>query len=199
MPSVLRILSLKAHKLGYGPRLAFETFLRKNSKHWQTLPKCSLSSGGVADPENKGKPQRGVNFDTLGSWNNRMELALNLEQSIKTGKIIPDITVDKCASATLLGRRNANEDRVIVSELQKNLLLFGIFDGHGGDLAVNYVVEHIQPHIQHWLDKGEHDLKKILYNSFVEINNAFSRFLFYNYAGILFYTHNPRLKGYSKI
>jgi hypothetical protein len=49
--------------------------------------------------------QKGVNFETLGSWNNRIDMPIMIEESIKTGKLIPEIPLDQVGKATLLGRR----------------------------------------------------------------------------------------------
>ena len=36
---------------------------------------------------------------------------------------------------TLLGRRKKNEDRTHVEQLQDDIMLFAIYDGHGGDVS----------------------------------------------------------------
>lgn len=66
---------------------------------------CSISTGSgnnrkitggiLSDPENKGERQQGVNFDTLGSWNNRINMPLAVEKSIKMGRIIPEIPLEQ--------------------------------------------------------------------------------------------------------
>ena len=121
------------------------TFCHKNwnnSKilvHTRTLKSSHYkqrSSGYLSDPGNIGKRQSGVNFDTLGSWNNRLGLDVNLEESIASGKLIPKICTDDAASATVLGRRKQNEDRVSIEEISPELLLFAIYDGHGGSVRV---------------------------------------------------------------
>lgn len=52
------------------------------------------------------------NFDTLGTWDNRIDLPLLLQASIKHGKPIPKISVENVGTATVLGRRTTNEDRL---------------------------------------------------------------------------------------
>ena len=64
----------------------------------------------LSDPENKGSQQRHVNFDTLGTWDNRIDFTLLLQQSIKHGKPIPKISVDNIGHASVIGRRMQNED-----------------------------------------------------------------------------------------
>lgn len=51
------------------------------------------------------------NFDTLGTWDNRIDLPLLLQASIKHGKPIPKISVENVGSASVIGRRTTNEDR----------------------------------------------------------------------------------------
>ena len=64
----------------------------------------------LSDPENKGSQQRHVNFDTLGTWDNRIDFSLLLQQSIKHGKPIPKISVNNIGHANVIGRRLQNED-----------------------------------------------------------------------------------------
>lgn len=65
----------------------------------------------LADPENKGERQNHVNFDILGTWDNRIDFPMLLQESIKTGKPIPKISIDNCGVASVIGRRKSNEDR----------------------------------------------------------------------------------------
>ena len=134
------------------------------------VPLC----GVLSDPENKGQRQAGVNFDTIGSWNNRLEMPIQVEKSIEKGRLIPQIPLDKVGSASLVGRRKVNEDRFRIEEIDSDLLFFGIFDGHGGDLAVEFVDNHILDHIRFWLSKSS-DLFEVLRNSFIDINNVLTR------------------------
>lgn len=55
-----------------------------------------------------------MNFDTLGSWNNRLTLPILYEQSIKTGKLIPRVPLDEIGLTSVIGRRKDNEDRSVV-------------------------------------------------------------------------------------
>ena len=110
-------------------RVLIHTRNLKSSKFHQR------SSGYLSDPGNVGKRQSGVNFDTLGSWNNRLGLDVNLKQSIASGKLIPQIDVGTAASASVIGRRKQNEDRVTIDEISPDLILFAIYDGHGGAVS----------------------------------------------------------------
>jgi len=139
----------------------------------------------LTDPANTGKRARGVNFDTLGSWNNRLDLAINMEESIRRGKLIPLISLDAVGIASLRGRRQENEDRTIICELAPSLLMFGIFDGHGGPDAADYVVEQLPVHIKYWLECGETDFTVILRRAFIDVNNGYTRDIYHRYiAGL---------------
>jgi len=140
--------------------------------------KASTTTHGISplsDPENKGQRQTGVNFDVLGSWNNRLELNVNVQQSIKRGSLIPQITLDNVGYASLCGRRKVNEDKLLISEVKPGLLMFGIFDGHGSDLASQYAQDHFQDHVAFWIERGERNLEVVLKNAFVDLNNMFTR------------------------
>lgn len=58
--------------------------------------------------EHRNEPE---NFDTLGTWDNRIDLPLLLQASIKHGKPIPKISVENVGTASVIGRRTTNEDR----------------------------------------------------------------------------------------
>lgn len=47
-----------------------------------------------------------------GSWDNRIDFNILLQQSINYGKPIPKITCDMAGSASVIGRRTTNEDRI---------------------------------------------------------------------------------------
>jgi hypothetical protein len=136
----------------------------------------------LTDPGNTGKRTTGVNFDTLGSWNNRLHLPINMEESIRRGQLIPVISLNDIGIASLCGRRINNEDRTVTQVLAPNLLMFGIFDGHGGQEAVDYVVDHLPGHVAYWLENGETDLTVILRRSFLDVNNGFTRLLYHHHV-----------------
>ena len=142
------------------------------------LARCCIPHRPVSylsDPGNTGRRARGVNFDTLGSWNNRLELAINVEESIRRGRLIPMISLADVGVASLDGRRHENEDRTIAVELAPNLLMFGIFDGHGGTEAVDYIVEHLPQLVKHLLEDGNSDLSSALQQAYLDVDDAFSR------------------------
>ena len=144
------------------------------SRHYARKTERLMGNSYLSDPENKGKRQKGVNFDTLGSWNNRMEMPIQLEKSIEKGRLIPQIPFAKIGSASLVGRRKINEDRYAIKELNSDLVYFGIFDGHGGPLAVDFVNNHMEDHVRFWQSKST-DLLEVLRNSFIDVNNVLTR------------------------
>jgi len=142
-----------------------------------------LSYRWYSDDKSSRKQRDHINFDTLGTWDNRIELPLQLSESIKHGKPIPKISLSNVGTATNIGRRTTNEDRLSVKELSPDLLYFAVFDGHGGPACADFCNTYTHDHIVNWLQKGERDLKTILELVFSELDNAFSRFIAYSGQG----------------
>ncbi|RUS91153.1 hypothetical protein EGW08_001066 [Elysia chlorotica] len=124
------------------------------------------------------KNVRGVNLDTIGSWNNKLSLPILYEQSVKKGKIIPRVPLDEIHALSVIGRRKENEDRYIIEEIRPNLLYFGMFDGHGGDFAVDFVSSHMIDPLSFWLTQTP-NLSSVLKHSFCELQNLLARHLAY--------------------
>ncbi|XP_072050793.1 protein phosphatase Mn(2+)-dependent 1K-like isoform X2 [Amphiura filiformis] len=148
--------------LGILTRRLSSNYLRNNSSALavQTC-KCTVAV--------RHSSTRREDWDSFGSWDERIYEPILLEQSIKHGIPIPKVSLENVGTASLQGRRSVNEDRIIIQELQPNLLLFGLFDGHAGALAADFTVEHLCDLIQTEI-KGEHDLQKVLSKAFVEVN-----------------------------
>lgn len=119
----------------------------------------------------------GQNFDTLGAWNNKLSLSVDYEKSLRKGRLIPEVTLDNVGIASLLGRRNTNEDRTKVVELKPNLVMFGIFDGHGGAAAVEYVHQNFSEIIAEQFPEGTEDLDAGLRKAFQNMNATLIRHL----------------------
>ncbi|XP_074605095.1 protein phosphatase Mn(2+)-dependent 1K-like [Brevipalpus obovatus] len=118
-----------------------------------------------------------------GSWDNRIDFTILLQQSINYGKPIPKISMEMVGQASVIGRRNTNEDRIKVKEILPNLLYIALFDGHGGPLAADFCYERLEYYIEYWLRRGENDLENVLTKSFVAINNSFAHFITFNWPG----------------
>lgn len=82
---------------------------------------CVLSK--ITQSEYRNEPE---NFDTLGTWDNRIDLPLLLQASIKHGKPIPKISIENVGTASVIGRRTTNEDRYRY-EFLKILLIILLF------------------------------------------------------------------------
>ncbi|XP_041486052.1 protein phosphatase 1K, mitochondrial-like isoform X2 [Lytechinus variegatus] len=123
---------------------------------------------------------RGVNWDNFGIWGNRIEEPILLQQSIKHGIPIPKISVGRIGKESLTGRRAENEDRICIKELRPNLLYVGIFDGHAGSMAVDYVHHNLEFHLNFWLER-EYDLQIVLKKAFEDLNNKLTRYLYIHY------------------
>ncbi|XP_055959197.1 protein phosphatase 1K, mitochondrial [Patella vulgata] len=143
-----------------------------NQRHFHTCVR--LLSRPLTDPENRGQSQDGVNFDTLGSWNNRIDMPILMEESIKKGKLIPRVAFHDISSSSLIGRRKTNEDRFVTKELIPGLHYFAIFDGHGGPFAVDYISSHLEDHLRYWTTKTT-SLADVIEKSFLNINNMLCR------------------------
>ncbi|XP_071150705.1 protein phosphatase 1K, mitochondrial-like [Mytilus edulis] len=128
----------------------------------------------LTDPENKGGQQRGVNFDTLGSWNNRLDMPIMMNESIKRGNLIPEIPFEHVGIDSLLGRRKVNEDRYFMEKISPTLLCFAVFDGHGGSVVSDFVSKVLTDHIKFWLLR-ETDLCLVLKQAFIDVNNMLAR------------------------
>ncbi|XP_014662246.1 PREDICTED: protein phosphatase 1K, mitochondrial-like [Priapulus caudatus] len=138
------------------------------------------ASRGVRDPENIGKGITGTNFDTMGTWNNMISMPLQMNESIRRGRIIPKISMDQIGLSSVLGRREYQEDRSIVKKLPypgggHDLLYFAVFDGHGGSHAADFAYTTLEDHVLFWLERGERDLGVVLRRAFVGVNNSFAR------------------------
>ena len=131
----------------------------------------------LTDPENRGLSQRFTNFDTLGTWNNKLSLSVDYEKSMRHGRLIPEVTAKNVGVASLLGRRNTNEDRYIITELMPNLMMFAIFDGHGGSPAVDYVHQNFAKIISSHISGVDDDLSAVLRKAFETMNATLTRHL----------------------
>ncbi|UYV64828.1 PPM1K, partial [Cordylochernes scorpioides] len=121
-------------------------------------------------------PQQ-IDFDTLGIWDNRIDWPLLLQQSIKHGKPIPQISIKNAGYASVSGRRPTNEDRYRCRELAQDLLYLAVFDGHGGPQCADFASQHLESHILSKLHRGQMDLRAILRISFLELNTAFQEYV----------------------
>lgn len=109
----------------------------------------------------------------FGTWDDRIQEPILLKQSIKHGVPIPHVSLEHAGLASIVGRRKVNEDRILLKELEADILCFGIFDGHAGALAAEFTKEHLVECIHSHLSK-EHDLQKVLEAAFLDVNKKLS-------------------------
>ena len=115
-----------------------------------------------------------LEFDTLGTWDTRLDVQINEDASLRTGTVVPDIDVNMIGTFTNQGRRTYQEDRFVVKMLRPDLLYCAVFDGHGGSRCAEYCAEHFHTYISHFLAR-ESSVSRVLEKSFFEVNKSFSR------------------------
>ncbi|XP_027021778.2 protein phosphatase 1K, mitochondrial isoform X2 [Tachysurus fulvidraco] len=120
------------------------------------------------DADGSGRPST---WDSFGIWDNRIEAPILLPPSIRYGKPIPRISLDHVGSASLIGRRRDNEDRLRVAELTPSTVYFALFDGHGGSQAADFCYTHMESYIRKGLEK-EWDLEQVLTKAFLQVDAA---------------------------
>lgn len=126
-----------------------------------------------------------VTWDSFGIWDNRIEEPILLPSSIRYGKPIPQVSLSRVGSASVLGLRKQNEDRLRVARIHDNLLYFAVFDGHGGPHAADYCYTFMEKFIRDGLEE-EDDLEKILKKAFLDADKALHTHLsYFNNASFL--------------
>ncbi|KAL0970610.1 hypothetical protein UPYG_G00244400 [Umbra pygmaea] len=140
-----------------------------------SLVQVRWSSSTRFDPDGSGRP---TTWDSFGIWDSRIEEPIMLPPSIRYGKPIPQVSLSRVGSASLLGQRRVNEDRYYLGRLSENILCFSVFDGHGGSHAADYCETYMEKHIRDALQL-EDDLEKALTQAFLELDKALFRNLSY--------------------
>uniref|UniRef100_UPI0037E883B6 protein phosphatase 1K, mitochondrial n=1 Tax=Semicossyphus pulcher TaxID=241346 RepID=UPI0037E883B6 len=121
---------------------------------------------------------RPLTWDSFGIWDNRIEEPIQLPSSVKYGKPIPQVNLSRVGSASVLGLRKQNEDRLRVARVHENLLYFAVFDGHGGPHAADYCFTFMEKFIRDALE-DEDDLEKVLNKAFLDVDKALHTHLSY--------------------
>lgn len=111
---------------------------------------------------------------------------LVVEKSIKMGRIILEIFLEQVGIVIYIGRKLVNEDRYVVERLILEILCFGIFDGYGGELVVDFVFINIIYFIRYWLGRIE-DLNRVLKYVYIDINNMLIRYMNFYCLGKVYY------------
>ena len=124
--------------------------------------------------ESRKRSRKSAEFDTLGTWDTRLNVKIDEDATMRSGHIVPQIEVSMVGEATHLGRRNYQEDRARVEQLRADLLYLAVFDGHGGESCAEYCHQNFHRHILHHLER-EQDLDVVLRKSFHDVNRSFER------------------------
>ena len=61
--------------------------------------------------ESRKRSRKSAEFDTLGTWDTRLNVKIDEDATMRSGQIVPQIEVSMVGEATHLGRRNYQEDR----------------------------------------------------------------------------------------
>ncbi|XP_033465403.1 protein phosphatase Mn(2+)-dependent 1K [Epinephelus lanceolatus] len=140
------------------------------------------SGSTLCDSNGSGRP---VTWDSFGIWDNRIEEPILLPSSIRYGKPIPQVSLSRVGSASVLGHRKQNEDRLRVARIHDNLLYFAVFDGHGGPHAADYCYTFMEKFIRDALEDDD-DLEKVLKKAFLDVDKALHTHLsYFNNASFL--------------
>lgn len=129
--------------------------------------------------------QRPVTWESFGIWDNRIEEPILLPSSIRYGKPIPQVSLSRVGSASVLGLRKQNEDRLRVAQISDDLLFFSVFDGHGGPHAADYCFTFMEKFIRDALEE-EDDLEKVVKKAFLDADKAlYTHLSYFNDASVL--------------
>ncbi|KAK7909354.1 hypothetical protein WMY93_014038 [Mugilogobius chulae] len=120
--------------------------------------------------------QRQVSWDSFGIWDNGTEEPLLLPSRDAQPEL------HKVGSASVLGLRKQNEDRVRVSRLGEKLLFCAVFDGHGGSEAADFCCSFMERFIRAALEE-DHDLEKVLRKAFSDTDRALYTHLLHHHRG----------------
>uniref|UniRef100_A0A4W5RRP6 PPM-type phosphatase domain-containing protein n=1 Tax=Hucho hucho TaxID=62062 RepID=A0A4W5RRP6_9TELE len=99
-------------------------------------------------PDGSGRP---TTWDSFGIWDNRIEEPILLSPCIRYGKPIPQVSLSRVGTASLMGHRRENEDRLQVVRLSDSILYLAVFDGHGGPHAAEYCHTYMEKYIRYSL------------------------------------------------
>ena len=71
-----------------------------------------------------------------------------------------------------------------IEKLSSHLLLYAVFDGHGGSIASEFAKTHMADHISNTLERSDgNKLQPVLVEAFSDLNNALTRHLKYDHPG----------------
>ncbi|KAL6118306.1 ppm1k [Pungitius sinensis] len=136
-----------------------------------------LPQGGGALPGVR-RASGSTRFDSFGIWDNRIEEPVLRPPRPPHREATPRVGLSRVGSASVLGLRRQNEDRLSVARIHDDLLYFAVFDGHGGPHAADYCSTFMEKFIRDALEE-EDDLEKVLKKAFVDVDEALHTHLSY--------------------
>lgn len=156
------------------------TFLKVALSSDSTTKKNDIS-GQTDDKENKQQPD--TNFDTLGAWDNHMDLPIMMDESIKHGTPIPRVTAADVGCSSILGKRTYQEDRFVVADLLNNILCAAVFDGHGGSECSEFCAQNLERLLLEHLPLHK-DLEAVLHHTFLKLHSEYAAWATENDKGL---------------
>ncbi|KAA3673099.1 protein phosphatase 1K [Paragonimus westermani] len=133
-------------------------------------------------------------FGSMVDSQKLLNLPLDNEESIEQGTLIPRIDLSHIGSASILGRREYNEDRLLACQLSSHHLLLGVFDGHGGSAAAEFsramfpdCVQYELTSLRNWARRQGQSLRSadprlfepVMERAFLQVNNLMMRHFFH--------------------
>jgi len=97
-----------------------------------------------------------------------------VEESIASGKPIPDVGIKNVGVSSVKGRRSYNEDMHGVEQLNyyskgrtNRVLYVGVFDGHGNDSCAKFCANVFPKHVRY--EKGK--LRSLVKSAYTVVHN----------------------------
>uniref|UniRef100_A0AAQ4QWL4 PPM-type phosphatase domain-containing protein n=1 Tax=Gasterosteus aculeatus aculeatus TaxID=481459 RepID=A0AAQ4QWL4_GASAC len=109
---------------------------------------CTASRQGGGASRGVRRASGSTRFDSFGIWDNRREEAALRPPGAPRRETAPQVGLSRVGSASVLGLRRQNEDRLSVARIHDDLLYFAVFDGHGGPHAADYCATFMEKFIR---------------------------------------------------
>lgn len=135
----------------------------------------------VTDSKNGRK--KDFNFDALGTWDNRIDLPIMMEASIKQGAPVPLIVPSDVGCSSIIGKRTYQEDRYVVTSLPDSVLCAAVFDGHGGSECSEFCQQNLESILTQQLSQHK-DLEAVLHHSFLTLHSQYVKWTEEHSAGL---------------
>ncbi|XP_045584427.1 protein phosphatase Mn(2+)-dependent 1K [Procambarus clarkii] len=132
------------------------------------------TSEADSSAENESSQKKDFNFDALGAWDNRIDLPIMMDASIKHGSPIPMIVASDVGRSTILGKRTYQEDRYVTEDLPNNILCSAVFDGHGGSECSEYCAQNLKEVLLEHLAVHK-DLEAVLHHTFLKLHSGYTQ------------------------